>query len=198
MHGERMAAVRGIYRAFASSAWVTAELLAQKKLSLPERFVGDRLLFADDTTSRIFRETVRHGLPERQPALLVVRFRLRFVRCSRAMHAMFRVASIANTLLFAGFPGFVSKLWTTDLQTGIYRGIYEWDGAEQATTYAITLAKLLKHVCVPGSVQFHVEPSIKRDEFLHDPSIIDAVRTAAVDGPGTGHAWWRLAAPVTT
>ncbi len=31
-----------------------------------------------------------------------------------------------HTPLFAGFPGFRSKLWIDDVETGVYRGVYEW------------------------------------------------------------------------
>ena len=66
-------------------------------------------------------------------------------------------------------PGFRSKLWITDQRTGVYRGVYDWDGAGRAETYATTLTALLRLVCVPGSVGFHVEPGVRRDDFLHHP-----------------------------
>jgi hypothetical protein len=42
-------------------------------------------------------------------------------------HAAFRGESLLNTPLFAGFPGFVSKLWLANDGLGRYRGLYEWD-----------------------------------------------------------------------
>jgi FAD binding domain len=53
------------------------------------------------------------------PCVLVVEFRLRAVR--RRGHAVFRRESLLNTPLFAGFPGFVSKLWLADDERGRYR-----------------------------------------------------------------------------
>src|SRR5262245_59595008 len=105
-------------RAFASCALVTAALLATRELELPRQNVGRRLSFADETTSRVYRETIRRGVPTRDPALLVVRFRLRLIGNNPLLHAAFRAESILNTVLFAGFRGFRSKLWCTDLQTG--------------------------------------------------------------------------------
>lgn len=180
-------------RAFASSARVTAALLKRGQLRLPSRFVGRQLSFADGTTSRIFRETVLQDARVDRPTLLVVCFRLRLLRKSRIMHTLFRLESIANTPLFAGFDGFRSKLWATDLRTGVYRGVYEWDGADGAEAYVKTLGRLLRPICVPGSVWYHIEPRIRRDEFLRDPAIVDA-------GPAIGDAtaedqWWRLATP---
>jgi hypothetical protein len=195
-----MAAARGTLRAFMSSAWITAELLIRRQLGLPKRLVGDHLVFSDGTSSRIFRETVRSGPPEREPTLLVVRFQLRFVRRSRVLHALFRAESIANTPLFAGFPGFASKLWLTDVNTGIYRGVYGWNGADQATAYATTLSKLLRLLSVPGSVHFHVEAGTARDDFLRDPGAIGSIRAVDDDIDGAEasaeDAWWRLSTPL--
>jgi hypothetical protein len=99
---------------------------------------------------------------------------------------LFRIESLANTLLFAGFPGFRSKLWLTDEQTGIYRGVYQWDDADLAVDYATTLCALLRLVCVPGSIRFHAEPGIVRDAYLADPDVLADRR---LDGSET---WWQL------
>jgi hypothetical protein len=129
----------------------------------------------------VFRETVRVA-PCRDPSVLVVRFRLRLVGRSRLAHALFRVESIANTPLFAGFPGFRTKLWLSGALTGEYRGLYDWDGADRARRYATALLALLTPVCVPGSVGFHVEPETTRDVYLQ--------AEAAVSG-GKDGLWWQ-------
>jgi hypothetical protein len=149
-------------------------LLARHQLRLPKRHAGRELRFADGTTSRVYRETVRAGVGTADPALLVVRFRLRLLGNSRLLHALFRVESILNTPLFAGFPGFRSKLWATDRRTGFYRGVYEWDGVAAATFYATTLCGLLRVLSEPGSVNFHVVPGVRRDDFLRDPGVVAA------------------------
>jgi hypothetical protein len=172
--------------AFGSSARVTARLLLRGQLRLPAGQVDRRLTFADGSRSRVYRETRRLGAPTRHPALLVVRFRLRLVGRSRIMHALFRAESIANTPLFAGFPGFRSKLWATDPETGVYRGVYEWDGAQRAESYVTTLAALLRPVCVPGSVGYHIEPGIRRDDFLRGPGVVGSGDIVPSD------RWWRL------
>jgi hypothetical protein len=181
--------------AFAQSVRVTGRLLTRRQLRQPSGNVGRELAFADGTTSRVFRETVQVGAPTADPALLVVRFQLRAISHSLTLHALFRIESTANTPLFAGFPGFRSKLWATDLQTGVYRGIYQWDGAERATYYAATLVRLLRPVCLPGSVDFHVEPGIRRDDFLRDPRV---VAPAGGDTAPAGDGWWRLRTGVET
>ena len=72
-----------------------------------------------------FADATRGLIATLDPCVLVVEFRLRAVR--GLGHAAFRRESLLNTPLFAGFPGFVSKLWLADDERCRYRGFYEWD-----------------------------------------------------------------------
>jgi len=182
--------------AFVASALTTAALLVRRQLVLPRDHAGAQLHFEDGTTSRVYRETVLRGEPCREPALLVVQFRLKLIGRNPLMHALFRAESILNTPLFAGFPGFRSKLWCTDESTSVYRGVYQWDGAGQARNYADTLLMLLDLVSVRGSLSCHVVPDTRRDDFLADPRSIQEGSSSDSSG-----AWWRLrdrAAPWST
>jgi hypothetical protein len=133
----------GPVAAFARSAVATGRLLAAGRLVSPRTYLGRRLRFADGTTSFVFRETAIRDRDPRDPAVLVVQFRLRAFGRRRLLHALFRRECILHTPLFAGFPGFHSKLWISDTATGVYRGLYEWDGAGPAADYADTLVRLL-------------------------------------------------------
>ena len=104
-------------------------MLGRGEVHLPRRNVATLIRFADETTGRVYRETVVDKRPA-DPCVLVVSFRLRLVR-GRG-HTLFRLESILNTPLFVGFPGFISKLWMAHDVHGIYRGLYEWDRADQA------------------------------------------------------------------
>jgi hypothetical protein len=65
----------------------------------------------------------------------------------------------------------------------VYRGLYQWDGAQEAENYARALWRVLALVSVPGSIRYHVLPGLLRDDLLHDPLL------APTDEAG---AWWRL------
>jgi len=106
-------------------------------------------------------------------------------------HDLFRRESLLNTPLFVGFPGFVSKLWMANDEHAVYRGLYQWDGAQQAENYARALWRVLALVSVPGSIRYHILPGLLRDDLIHNPLL------APADEVG---AWWRLtaaSAPVT-
>jgi hypothetical protein len=158
-------------------------MLARGEPRWPRENVGRVLRFADGTSARVFRETAVPGAP-RDPCFLVVSFRLRGVH-GRA-HAWFRTESILNTPLFVGFPGFSSKLWVAHDGHGIYRGLYEWDGADRAERYARSLWRVLELGCETGSIDYRVFPGLRRDAVLADPSLLDA----AAQSDDT--AWWRV------
>jgi hypothetical protein len=168
-------------RAVARCALEMLRLLLAGRLRLPRSRVGTVLRFADGSSSRIYRETVVEGREAREPCALVVRFRLRGVR--GVGHALFRAESLLNTPLFAGFPGFVAKWWVAADERGVYRGLYEWDGAARAVAYARALWWVLSLVSVPGSIAYTVLEGRHRDALL-PPA------TAAAAAVPVGDQWW--------
>ncbi|MVU78358.1 hypothetical protein GPX89_14020 [Nocardia sp. ET3-3] len=158
----------------------TVGLLARRRIHIPRGNVGLRLGFADGTTAAVFRETEIAGASRRDPCILVVEFTLRGVR-GRG-HALFRRESLLNTILFAGFPGLITKLWLAHDQRGAYRGLYEWDAPALAESYARALWGILALVSVPGSIRYHVIPGLGRDELFA------AAGTFAED---SSRPWWR-------
>jgi hypothetical protein len=135
----------------------------------------------------VYGETVAEAPPTATPTTLVVSFRLRRVR-SGWLHALFRFESELNTVLFAGFPGFVSKLWFANDERGVYRGLYDWRDPASAEAYIRALWWALLVVSERDSIHYAVLPGIQRDELLRDPTLADAVTR---DEPA---AWWRIRA----
>ena len=160
-------------------------LLVTGRLHQPRRHVGGWITFANGSSALVFRETVADQRRSDTPAMLVVEFRLRAVH-GRA-HRLFQCESVLNTPLFAGFPGFVSKLWLTQDENEVYRGIYEWDGAACAASYAEVLRWILALVSAPGSVGYHVVPGATRSRFLAES---EGLINAAVQTDSD--AWWRV------
>lgn len=157
-------------------------LLLHRSHLRPER-VGMRLQFADGTSARVFRETTVDGTPADDPSLLVVKFRLRFLR--GGWHKLFLFECILNTPLFVGFPGFVSKLWLDRDEHDVYRGLYEWSDPGQAEHYARSLWRVLELVCERGSIDYFVLPGWRRLEALRFPE-------ALASSDKSGDSWWRV------
>jgi hypothetical protein len=150
----------------ARSVVATLGLLARGRVRSPHRRVGAVLTLPEGTRSVVFRETRIEGARRWPPAVLIVEFRLRLLGSRRFLHALFRVGCLVNTPLFAGFPGFRTKLWMADVGTGAYRGLYEWDGANLAEDYASALARILQPLSVRDSVRYRVIPDVRLDAYL--------------------------------
>lgn len=159
-------------------------MLAQHRIWQPREHVGRAIRFADGSVGRVYRETRVDRQPPSDPCVLVVGFRLRWVRGPG--HQAFEVESLLNTPLFVGFPGLVSKLWLAHDDRSLYRGLYEWDGPHLADTYARSMWRVLALVSEPGSIDFRVLSGLRRDDLLADP-----VRALAA-APVTPGSWWRV------
>jgi hypothetical protein len=164
-------------------------LIVGRRFHQPAGNIGRCISFADGTCARVYRETVIDRPPAQHPAVLIVCFRLRGVRAGW-QHTLFRIESQLNIVLFAGFPGLVSKLWLRQDQSGLYRGLYQWDDPVLAIAYVRALWWVLALVSEPGSIHYAVLPGLDRDQVVANPSLVDTV--AAVPG-----GWWRPERRVT-
>lgn len=163
----------------AACAGRTGAGLFRSRIRMPRDHVGMRVRFGDGSTSWVYRETVLDRPAPLDPCALIVQFRLRLV--SGRGHRLFRDESLLNTPLFAGFPGFVSKLWFAADEFGVYRGCYDWDGPDQADAYVRALWWPLALVSDTGSIRYHVVPGLRRDDLFADASRIG----------GPVDQWWR-------
>ena len=168
---------------FARNAYRVAVLSAGRRIRQPSDRKGLQVRFADGTHATVYRETVISRSRPSEPVVLVVCFRLRHVRSTSA-HALFRSESELNTVLFAGFPGLVSKLWLCHDETGRYRGIYQWDGEAAAVDYVRTLWWALAAVSERDSIRYEIVPGAHVDSFLAAGELHGETRRE----PGE---WWR-------
>jgi hypothetical protein len=177
--------LRCAIRALLACGWRTIALIVGRRIHQPVGNVGRCIPFADGTSAEVYRETVIDCPPPKRPAVLVVCFRVRGIRRGWG-HRVFRLESELNTVLFAGFPGLVSKLWLRHDQRGVYRGLYQWDDPDEAVAYVRALWWVLALVSEPDSVHYAVLPGLDRDEVVAKPAVVDSV--AAASG-----GWWRPA-----
>lgn len=79
------------------------------------------------------------------------------------------------------------EAWIDDVETGVYRGVYQWQGGDLARNYAARMVGLLAPFSNAGTARYQVVEGLRRDEFLMHPEI------APADAEGD---WWRLAEPI--
>lgn len=159
-------------------------LLAHHRLRQPRDNLGRVISFADGTSASVYRETSVVRQPPQAPVYLAVTFRLRIVGSRRWAHAIFRAESLLNTVLFAGFPGLVSKLWLRHDQQNRYRGLYCWDGPIEASRYVNALWWVLALVSAPDSIEYAIVPGFGCSQILAQPSLLQELSEG-------GCAWWR-------
>jgi hypothetical protein len=181
-HLEPPLPLRRALLALLTCSWHTVMLLRRRLIRQPSAQVGRRIDFADGTSAEVYRETALDRSAA-DPVVLVVSFRLRWVH-RRSAHALFRLESELNTVLFGGFPGLVSKLWLRHDQQDRYRGFYQWDGAERAVAYVRALWWVLALVSERDSIEYAVLPGLRRDDVLADPDLVNLVVAAPA-------GWWR-------
>ena len=149
----------------------TISLLIRNRITQPRENVGKRFVFGGGTSSRVYRETAIRDRRYDDLVLIVVRFRLRWIGVNPVWHALFRLESLFNTLLFAAHRGFQTKLWLTDRETGYYRGLYEWRGRDAASEYCETLRVVLRPWVEVGSFAYEVIEGVARSEYLDQRTV---------------------------
>ena len=139
------------------SALKTIGYALSGRLHFPSGRVGESLRMGDGRSFVIFRQGVVDplpGQPEHPGAVFIVRFHL--ATMSAGLNKIFSLLPIP---FFIGLPGFRSKLWTLDENSGDFQGIYEWDTVQDAENYAKSFAvKFMARRSLPGSLSFQIEP----------------------------------------
>jgi hypothetical protein len=156
----------------------TAWLLVRGKLHIDHSQDGRWALLPDGRTYEIFRRTTSSAADEDAGELvtLAVWFHLRLVPAwAQRRRTIFERESILNTLLFAGFAGYVSKLWMVDPETNEFAGLYEWRGREEAERYAHYITSVLRPLSSHGRVGWEIR-SVKPAAIPAAPFEREAVR----------------------
>lgn len=147
------------------------------RLRFPQDRVGDVSTTESGQSFIVYRETTvapdDRGTSE-ESAVLAFRFHLRFMPSPVIPYAVrvFEPVSILTTPFFAGLPGFRTKLWLFDHDTGDYLGVYEWASASEARRYARALRALMELLSIPGSVSYEVYEATALEEYVaaHSPT----------------------------
>jgi hypothetical protein len=131
-------------------------LVATGRLHFPRQRVGEEL-WLDGEKWVIFRQAVvdpGKGQPQKPGAIFRPRFHV--AGMSIRQNILFSLIPIP---FYVGLPGFRSKLWMVNPETGDFSGYYEWNTVEDAENYSHSFAaSFMTRRSVPGSVTFRVIP----------------------------------------
>lgn len=96
----------------------TTRLLAGRHLHVPNTVIREPRTLPDGRSFVVFRETTCDVSTVEPPVVLAVWFRLRFIPPgARIRRWLFERLCIVNTLLFAGFEGYLVKLWMVEVSS---------------------------------------------------------------------------------
>ncbi len=140
------------------SFWKAMGYMASGRLHFPRQRVGEET-WLDGEKWIIFRQVVVDPLPgQPQKPGAVFRPRFHVKGMSLRQNILF---SLLPMLLILGLPGFRSKLWMYNPETGDFSGYYEWDTVQDAENYRDSFAgSFMTGRSIPGSVSFQVIPQV--------------------------------------
>ncbi len=130
--------------------------VAAGRLHFPRQRVGEEI-YLDGEKWVIFRHIVvdpTANQPQKPGAVFCPRFHIAGMSVRQNMFF-----SWLPIPFFVGLPGFRSKLWLYDPQSGDFSGYYEWDTTSDAENYRQSFAaRFMTRRSIPNSVSFKVIP----------------------------------------
>ena len=137
--------------------------LIMGRLHFPRNRIGEKVTQKDGKEFTIFRQIIRDPDPnDLGPPEAVFKVRFRVAGMSLRTNKIFSLFTIP---FFAGLPGFRSKLWLLDENTGFCMGIYEWATIHHAENYSRSFAmNFMTRRSESGSVSFEVIPRENLDK----------------------------------
>ena len=124
------------------------------RLHFPEDRIGEVIEAENGQKYTIFRQMYKDVGPgeEKPQAIFKVCFHVTNMSPERN-----KVFSLFTIPFFAGLPGFRSKLWLVDEESGGNMGIYEWQTAEDAQNYSQSFAmRFMSRRSIPGSAKYEI------------------------------------------
>ena len=138
-----------------SSALKFIQYALTERLHFPKDRIGETLALDDGLEWVIFRQVVVDP-DEHQPQKPGAIFRARF-HVSNMTQKQNKRFSLLPIPFFVGLPGFRSKFWLYNKETGDSSGLYEWDTIKDAENYKNSFAvRFMTSRSDRGSVSFEV------------------------------------------
>lgn len=137
------------------SVFRTLSHMFHGRLHFPRDRIGEVIQMYDGEEFTIFRQVIVDPTPK-QPAKPQAEFRVLF-KVTRMSAQQNKPFSLIPIPFITGLPGFRSKLWMVNENTGFNQGLYEWDTVEEATFYANSFAmQFMRNRSIPNSVTYEI------------------------------------------
>ncbi|MFC2006058.1 hypothetical protein ACFLVG_03770 [Chloroflexota bacterium] len=131
--------------------------VATGRLHFARSRIGKLITMEDGQEYTVFRQVIvdsKRRQSAKPGAILIVSFD--FAHGSPKQN---KLLSLIPIPFIAGLPGFRSKTWALQQDSGGFQGIYEFDTIQNAETYQKSFAiKLMAKRAIPGSITFQIIP----------------------------------------
>ncbi|MFC2076534.1 YdhR family protein [candidate division KSB1 bacterium] len=132
-----------------------------------KEFYGREIMMEDGRKFKIFRQiNLKTGKSKKDssPAILIVRFK--FARFSQKTN---RRLSLIPIPMIVGFPGFRTKVWMADEDTGYWQGLYEFESEDTLEEYKKSFVLgIMNRRAVKDSISYRTIKHSRVSEYLNN------------------------------
>jgi hypothetical protein len=101
------------------------------RLRFSKQYIGNSVSMEDGQEFTIFRHVTIRPLNHSETAIIFI-VHFKFATLS---HKANKLASIIPMLLITGYPGFNTKMYAVNNETGFWQGMYQWKSKEHLEDY---------------------------------------------------------------
>ena len=119
------------------------------RLRYSKQYLGNSVKMEDGREFTIFRHITTYPLKEREKTtVFIVSFKF-----ARLSHKVNKIASIIPMLLITGFPGFNTKMYAVNNETGYWQGMYQWKSKQALKEYKKSFVyKMMNKRAIKGTL----------------------------------------------
>jgi len=124
--------------------------LINGKLCLSKKNVGIKVNMDDQGEFEIFRHITKYPLNNKsENCVFVVSFKF-----AKLSHQANKLASIIPMLLITGFPGFMTKMYGVNHDSGFWQGMYQWKSKQHLEEYKNSFVyRMMNKRAIKSSIQ---------------------------------------------
>jgi hypothetical protein len=101
------------------------------RLRLTKNYINKTIQMNNESRFVIFRHISTYPLNQADGnCVFIVSFKF-----AHLSHKANKLTSIIPMLMIAGFPGFIAKIYTVNLENGFWQGMYQWESFEYLEAY---------------------------------------------------------------
>lgn len=140
--------------------------LINGKLKFSSQFIGKEVVFEDDKYTVFRHVTERSNKTAEDSCSFLVSFKF-----SHLSHRMNQLTSIIPMLIITGFPGFISKMYAANKESGYWLGLYEWQSKTHLENYTRSFVfRMMKKRAVSNTLK--MKEFENRDQINIEESLI--------------------------